>query len=90
VLFCLSILHCCVITGELLLYNQIIKGVLKMPVNEKKRASNDRYNASCDYISLRPKKDVGMRIRAAASASGMSLQGYILQVVLERIEQEGK
>jgi uncharacterized protein (DUF1778 family) len=59
-----------------------------MPVNEKKRASNDRYNATCDYISIRPKKDVGEGIRAAAAAAGMSLQGYILQAVREKMERE--
>lgn len=59
-----------------------------MPISEKKRASLDRYNASCDYISLRPKKDVGEEIRAAATAAGQSLQGYILQAVRERMERE--
>ncbi len=59
-----------------------------MPVSEKKRQSLDRYNASCDYISIRPKKEQGQEIRAAAAAAGQSLQGYILQAVRERIERE--
>lgn len=50
-----------------------------MPVSEKKRQSNDRYNAKCDYISLRPVKPVGAAIRAAAQASGQSLQSYIVE-----------
>lgn len=58
-------------------------------VSEKKRASLDRYNATCDYISIRPKKEIGQEIRAAAEAAGQSLQGYILQAVRERMEREG-
>lgn len=59
-----------------------------MAISEKKRASLDRYNATCDYISIRPKKDTGQEIREAAAAAGQSLQGYILQAVRERIERE--
>ena len=59
-----------------------------MPVSEKKRQSLDRYNASCDYISIRPKKEQGQEIRAAAAAAGQSLQGYILQAVRERMKRE--
>lgn len=61
-----------------------------MPVSENKRKSLDRYNATCDYISIRPKKDVGQEIREAAAAAGQSLQGYILQAIRERMEREKK
>lgn len=61
-----------------------------MPVSENKRKSLDRYNATCDYISIRPKKDVGQEIREAAEAAGQSLQGYILQACRERMERERK
>lgn len=61
-----------------------------MPVSETKRRNNDNYNAKCDYISLRPLKPDGAAIRAAAAASGQSLQGYILQAVRARMEQDGK
>ena len=54
-----------------------------MPVSENKRKSLDRYNATCDYISIRPKKDVGQEIREAAAAAGQSLQ-----TVRERMERE--
>lgn len=59
-----------------------------MAVSENKRKSLDRYNATCDYISIRPKKAVGQEIRAAAAAAGQSLQGYILQAIAERMERE--
>lgn len=58
-----------------------------MPVSEKKRKSLDAYNATCDYISIRPKKEIGAEIRAAADA-GQSLQGYILQACRERMERD--
>ena len=59
-----------------------------MPVSESKRRNNDNYNAKCDYISIRPLKETGAEIRAAAVAAGQSLQGYILQAVRERMARD--
>jgi len=59
-----------------------------MPVSESKRRNNDKYNAKCDYISLRPVKPVGAAIRAAAQAAGQSVQGYVLQACAQRMEGE--
>lgn len=59
-----------------------------MPISENKRKSLDRYNATCDYISIRPKREKGQEIRDAAAAAGQSLQGYILQAVAERMERD--
>lgn len=59
-----------------------------MPVTKAKREGNDRYNAKCDSILVKPLKDVGAEIRAAAAAAGQSLQGYILQAVRERMDRE--
>lgn len=61
-----------------------------MPVSEKMRKSLDAYNATCDYISIRPKKAVGAEIRAAATAAGQSLQGWILQACAERMERDAE
>lgn len=61
-----------------------------MPIPEYKRRGNDRYNATCDYISLRPKKPIGAAIRAAAKAAGQSVQGYVLQACAERMAGEGR
>ena len=61
-----------------------------MPISEKKKASNARYTEKCDYINMRPLKEQGQRIRAAAAASGQSLQGYILQAVEERMAREAR
>ena len=60
-----------------------------MAVSDKKRQSLDRYNATCDYISLRPKKPIGAAIRAAAKAAGQSVQGYVLQACAQRMAGEG-
>ena len=59
-------------------------------VTEKKRKSLDAYNATCDYISIRPKKERGAEIRAAAVEAGQSLQGYILQACAERMERDAR
>ncbi len=61
-----------------------------MPVGEKKRITNDRYNSKCDNINIRPIKAQGQKIREAAAAAGQSLQGYILQAVAERMERDGQ
>ncbi len=61
-----------------------------MGISEKKKASNARYDEKCDIIYLKPLKARGAAIRAAAAASGQSLQGYILQAVEERMEREAQ
>ena len=59
-----------------------------MPVSEKKRITNDRYNSKCDAIMLRPLKPIGDRIRQAAIESGKSLQGFILDAIDEQIKRD--
>ena len=64
------------------------KGVFVVPISETKRKNNDKYNAKCDFIAIKPLKERGQEIREAAAAAGQSLQGYILQAVAERMERE--
>lgn len=59
-----------------------------MPINPKKRITNDRYNAKCTQINIKPLSPEAEAIKAAAAAAGQSLQGYILQAVRERMERE--
>ncbi len=59
-----------------------------MTIPESKRRNNDKYNLKCDYISLRPLKPIGERIRLAAKDSGKSLQGYILDAVNRQIAED--
>jgi len=58
-----------------------------MPVSESKRRNNDKYNAKCDVIVLKPLKPEGEKIRTAAAASGKSLQRFILDAVEKEIEE---
>lgn len=44
--------------------------------------------ATLDNIMVRPPKEEGQQIRAAAAAAGKSLQGYILEAVREKMERE--
>ena len=60
-----------------------------MAITEAKRRNNANYTAKCDYINVRPLKAEGAAIRAAAEASGKSLQKYILEAVRARMEREG-
>ena len=53
-----------------------------MPVPEYRRSGNDRSNAKCDYISVRPIKSIGAAIRAAAKAADQSVQGYVIQACI--------
>ena len=59
-----------------------------MPIQEYKRRANDKYNAKCDSITIRPLKERGEEIREAAKASGMSLQGYILEAIAEKMARD--
>lgn len=52
------------------------------------RAANARHLAKLDLIKIQPPKAEGEAIRAAAAAAGQSLQGYILQAVRDRMQQE--
>lgn len=61
-----------------------------MPVSEAKRRNNDKYNAKCDPIQIRPLKSSGAAIRAAAKAANQSVQAYILQACAERMTREGQ
>ena len=61
-----------------------------MPVSQRKRQSNDKYNAKCDYINIRPLKPVGAAVRSAAKAAGQSVQAYVLQACTERMTREGQ
>lgn len=47
-----------------------------------------KFNQSKDSITIRPSKEDGAAIRAAAAAAGQSVQGYILQACQERQARE--
>lgn len=50
---------------------------------------NVAYNRRQDSITIRPSKQDGAAIRAAAAAAGQSLHDYILQACTERMRRDG-
>lgn len=58
-----------------------------MSTEAQKRASTN-YNRRQDNIMIRPNKEEGAAIRAAAAAAGMSLQAYVLRAVRAWMEHE--
>lgn len=56
--------------------------------SEAKRKANTAYNKRQDNIMIRPSKERGATIRAAAANAGQSVQAYILQAIQERIERD--
>ena len=52
----------------------------------EKRAVRE-YQKRQDNIMIRPSKEEGARIRAAAAEAGQSVQAYILQSIRERMEK---
>lgn len=61
-----------------------------MALSEKKAITDKRHQDKLDKIKIQPYKNQGAAIRAAAAAAGQSLQGYILQAVRARMEQDGQ
>ena len=49
---------------------------------------NARHIETLDKMLIRPHREEGTAIRAAAAAAGKSLQGYILEAVREKMERE--
>lgn len=56
---------------------------------EAQKRAVKKAQSKCDAIMLRPPKEEGAAIRAAAVATGQSNQQYILQATRERMERDG-
>lgn len=59
-----------------------------MPVSDAHKKASARWNASRDNIMIRPTREEGAQIRAAAAAAGKSVQGYILDVLRETMRRD--
>lgn len=57
---------------------------------EAEKLAVKKYQSGRDAIMLRPSKDDGAAIRAAAAAAGQSTQAYVLQAVRDRMQRESK
>lgn len=56
-----------------------------MPSSDAQKKAVKEYQKKRDAIMLRPPKSEGEIIRAAAAATGESVQGYILHAVREQL-----
>ena len=54
-----------------------------MAVSEAHKKASAKWNNSRDTITIRPSKETGAAIRAAAASAGMSIQQYILAALAE-------
>ena len=61
-----------------------------MASTEAQKRASTNYNRKQDNIMIRPSKEDGAQIRAAAKAAGMSVQGYILHAVRIYMETAGR
>lgn len=60
-----------------------------MPRDLVSKAAYDvQYIREHDNIMIRPTKEEGARIRAAAAAAGLSVQRYILEILRQHLPQE--
>jgi predicted DNA binding CopG/RHH family protein len=59
-----------------------------MSVSEAHKKASAKWNSSRDNILIRPDKETGARIRAAAAAAGLSVQRFILSVLAEYMDKE--
>lgn len=59
-----------------------------MSVSEAHKKASKKWNESRDNILIRPDKETGAKIRAAAASAGMSIQQYILAALSEYMEKE--
>ena len=60
-----------------------------MSSTEAQKRAVVKYNKSRDNIMIRPDKETGAAIRAAAAEAGQSNQQYILQATLDRMNGTG-
>lgn len=60
-----------------------------MPCTEARKRANAAYNRRQDCITIRPSKQDGAAIRAAAAAAGQPVQVYIKQACFERMQRDG-
>ena len=59
------------------------------PTSDAQRKAVLAYQKRQDSIVLRPPKDDGAQIRAAAAAAGVSMQAWILTACAEKMQRDG-
>lgn len=56
---------------------------MNVSVSEAHKKASAKWNSSRDNIMIRPDKETGAAIRAAAAAAGLSVQQFILTAVTD-------
>lgn len=64
-----------------------------MPDGENKTSQKQisyvkKYQGKRDAIMLRPSKEDGLKLRTAAANIGKSVQAFVMETMLEKIEKE--
>ena len=60
-----------------------------MPTSAAQKRANIAYNRRQDSITIRPTKEDGAKIRAAAADARQSIQRYIMDACAARMERDG-
>lgn len=58
-----------------------------MATSDAQKRASYKWNSSRDNITIRPTKEEGQEIRAAAAEAKQSVQQYILQAVRDRMQE---
>ena len=61
-----------------------------MPTSEAQKRASKKWDSSRDRITIKPDKETGSAIRAAAAAAGLSVQQFILNAVALFMAQDSK
>ena len=59
-----------------------------MAVSDAHKRASRKWDSARDSITIRPPKEVGAAIRAAAASAGMSIQQYILAALSEFMNKD--
>ena len=52
-----------------------------MPTSEAQKGASEKWDSSRDRITIKPDKETGAKIRAAAAAAGQSVTQFILSAL---------
>lgn len=83
-LICVICQVSCMLTYRML----ICKEAIQIGLSEAKKAADKRYTQKLDQIMIRPYKEEGVAIRAAAANAGQSVQAYVLDSVRWRMKRD--
>lgn len=60
-----------------------------MPVSDAQKRASEKWESGRDRITIKPDKETGTKIRAAAAAAGQSVTQYILAILKKHWGETG-